>query len=90
MPFYKERFQLLAEHPGLDAKNCAGLFFDGLLPTLKLAINIQSHHESLKETCREFKRIRAYLPVVNTASDSATEACVAIAGPKPFDLPSHN
>ena len=50
LPVYKERFHLLAEHAGLDAKECSDLFFDGLLLTLELAIKICGHSESLKET----------------------------------------
>ena len=86
---YKERFHLLAECSSLDAKGCVGLFFYGLLPTLKLAIDICSHGDSLEEIFSELKRNEAHLPVIETASDSFMEACVAIAGQKPYDLWSY-
>ena len=62
VPVYKERFHLLAERAGLDAKDCINLFFDGLQPSLKLAINIWGHGSSLEETCKDFERIEARLP----------------------------
>ena len=43
----------MAKRAGLDAKDCVDLFFDGLLPTLKLAINIWGHGNLLMETCKE-------------------------------------
>ena len=86
VPVYKERFHLLAERAGLDAKDCVDLFFDGLQPTLKSAINIQGHGNSLEETCKELKRIEARLLIVENASNRALEECVAMAGPKPYDL----
>ena len=52
VPVYKERFHLLAEHAGLDAKDCVNLFFDGLKPTFKLAINIWGHGNSLVENLK--------------------------------------
>ena len=63
VPVYKERFHLLAERAGLDAKDCIDLFFDGLQPTLKLAINIRGHGNSLEETCKELERIEATFPL---------------------------
>ena len=86
MPVYKERFYLLAECAGLDAKDCVDLFFDGLHPSLKLAINIWGHGSSLEETCKELKRIEAHLPAAETAPYGALEESVAMAGPKPYDL----
>ena len=86
VPIYKERFHLLAEGAGLDAKDCVDLFFDGLQPTFKSAINIRGHGNSLEKTCKELKRIEARLHVVKTASDRALEEFVAMAGPKPYDL----
>ena len=86
VPICKEVFNLLSECAGLDAKDCVDLFFDSLLPILKLAINICGHSYSLEETFRELERIEACLPVVKTASDSAPEVCIAIAGPNPYDL----
>ena len=62
MPVYKERFHLLDECAGLDAKDFFDLFFDNLLPTLKLAIKICGHSDSLEETCREIERIKDFLP----------------------------
>ena len=50
VPVYKESIHLLAKRAGLDAKDCIDLFFEGLLPTFKLAINIQGHGNSLEET----------------------------------------
>ena len=76
----------MAERAGLDAKDCVNLFFDSLQPTLKLAINIRCHGNSLEETCKELKRIEARLPVVETASNRALKECAAMAGPKPYDL----
>lgn len=90
VPVYNERFHLLTEHAGLNAKDCADLLFDGLLPTLKLAIDIWGHGNSLEETCKELKRIEAHLPVVETTSDRALEECVAMASPKSYDLQSCN
>ena len=89
MPVYKERFHLLAEHAGLDAKDCVDLFFDGLQPSLKLAINIRGHGSSLDETCKELERIEARLPIVKTTSNRALE-CVAMANPKHYDLQPRN
>ena len=86
VPVYKERFHLLAERAGLDAKYCVDLFFDGLQPSLKLAINIWGHGSSLEETCKELKRIEARLPAAETAPYGALEKSVAMAGPKPYDL----
>ena len=86
MPVYKERFHLLAERAGLDAKDCVDLFFDGLQPSLKSAINIRGHGSSLEETCNELKRIEARLPAAETASYKALEESLAMAGPKPYDL----
>ena len=90
MPVYKERFHLLAERAGLDAKDCVNLFFDGLQPTLKSAINIRGHGNSLEETCKELERIEARLPVVETASNRALKDCVALASTKPYDLRPRN
>ena len=86
VPVYKERFHLLAERAGLDAKDCVNLFFDGLQPSLKLTINIRGHGSSLEETCKELKRIEARLPAAETAPYGALEESVAMAGPKPYDL----
>ena len=86
VPVYKERFHLLAERAGLDAKDCVDLFFDGLQPSLKSAINIRGHGSSLEETCKELKRIEARLPAAETAPYGALEESIAMAGPKPYDL----
>ena len=76
----------MAKQAGLDAKDCVDLFFDGLLGTLKLSINIWGHGNSLEETCKELERIEALLPVVKTTPNRALEECVAMVGPKPYDL----
>ena len=86
VPVYKERFHLLAERAGLDAKDCVDLFFYGLQPSLKLAINIRDHGNSLEETCKELERIEARLPAAETAPYGALEESVAMASPKPYDL----
>ena len=86
VPIYKERFRHLAKHASLDAKDCVDLFFNGLLPTLKLAINIRGHGNSLEETCKELERIEARLPVVKTTTNRALEECIAMASPKSYDL----
>ena len=64
VPVYKEKFHLLAKRAGLNAKDCGYLFFNCLLPTLKLAINIQGHENSLEKTCKGLEKIEACLPVV--------------------------
>ena len=64
VPVYKERFHLLAERSGLDAKDCVDLFFDGLQPTLKSAINIWGHGNSLEETCKELKELKPAFPLL--------------------------
>ena len=81
VPVYKERFHLLAERAGLDAKDCVNLFFDGLQPSFILAINIWGHGNSLEEICKELERIEAHPPTAKTAPNEALEECVAMAGP---------
>ena len=83
VPVYKERFHLLAERAGLNAKDCINLFFDSLQPTLKLPSKTGGHGNSLEETCKELKRIEARLPVVETTSNRALEECAAMASLKP-------
>ena len=80
----KEKFLFLTEHASLDAKDCVDLLFTGLHPTLKLAFKIFCHGDSLKETCRELERIEASLTVVDYASNSAPEECLAMVVPKPY------
>ena len=75
MPVYKEKFHLLTERASLDAIDCVDLFFNGLLPTLKLANNIYGHSNFYKETCRELGRVEAHIPFVETASNYAQGVC---------------
>ena len=65
----------MAERAGLDAKDCVDLFFDGLLPTLKSAINIWCYGNSFEETCKELERIEACLPIFKTTPNRAFEEC---------------
>ena len=79
VPVYKERFHFLAECAGLDAKDCVDLFFDSLLPNLKLAINIMATVTPWKRRA-ENPRELIFSTCFQDYLQKALEERVAIAG----------